>query len=69
MPWLAAGGDRAVLALALVLLVRPDPQQIAELIAAATARPAAGAGRAAGARSCAGPGVRPAMLAASPASA
>ena len=62
MPWLAAGGISLV-ALGLVLLIRPDPQRIAELIAghddAAPAEPVAPLGE-----MLRRPGVRPAMLAA-----
>jgi MFS family permease len=61
VPWLAAGAI-SLIALVLVALVRPDPQRIAELIAASdrTAPPPAPAAplRAILAR----PGVRPAML-------
>jgi MFS family permease len=62
VPWLAAGGISLV-ALGLVLLIRPDPQRIAELIAghddAAPAEPVAPLGE-----MLRRPGVRPAMLAA-----
>ena len=62
VPWLAAGGISLV-ALGLVLLIRPDPQRIAELIAghddAAPAAPVAPLGE-----MLRRPGVRPAMLAA-----
>jgi MFS family permease len=62
VPWLAAGGI-SLLALGLVLLVRPDPKRIAEVIAA-------GQGAREGPRAAplreilVRPGVRPAMLAA-----
>jgi MFS family permease len=63
VPWLAAGG-LSLIALALVLLVRPDPKRIAELLAPADAGggepPAAAPLREIVRR----PGVRPAMLAA-----
>jgi MFS family permease len=62
VPWLAAGGI-SLLALALVLLVRPDPKRIAEVIAAGhgvTEGPPAASLREILVR----PGVRPAMLAA-----
>ena len=62
VPWLAAGGI-SLLALALVLLVRPDPKRIAEVIAAGhggTEGPPAAPLREILVR----PGVRPAMLAA-----
>ena len=62
VPWLAAGGI-SLLALALVLLVRPDPKRIAEVIAAgdgASEGPPAAPLREILVR----PGVRPAMLAA-----
>ena len=63
MPWLAAGGISLV-AVALVLLVRPDPQRIAERLAAG-AQDATPAAPAAPLREILGrPGVRPAMLAA-----
>jgi MFS family permease len=62
VPWLAAGGISLV-ALGLVLLIRPDPKQIAELLAghddSAPAVPAAPMGEI-----LRRPGVRPAMLAA-----
>jgi MFS family permease len=61
VPWLAAGGI-SLCALVLVLLVRPDPQRIAELIAGdhhSTAPPAAPLREI-----IVRPGVRPAMLAA-----
>jgi MFS family permease len=62
VPWLAAGGI-SLLALALVLLVRPDPKRIAEVIAAGhgvTEGPPA----APLSEILVRPGVRPAMLAA-----
>ena len=62
VPWLAAGGI-SLLAFALVLLVRPDPKRIAEVIAAGdgdTEGPPAAPLREILVR----PGVRPAMLAA-----
>jgi MFS family permease len=62
VPWLAAGGI-SVLAMALVLLVRPDPKRIAEVIAAGDGTregPPAAPLREILLR----PGVRPAMLAA-----
>ena len=60
VPWLAAGGI-SLCALVLVLLVRPDPKQIAELIGGtSSARPSAAPLREILVR----PGVRPAMLAA-----
>ena len=62
VPWLAAGGI-SLCALGMVLLVRPDPKRIAELIAGrdgASAGPAAAPLREILVR----PGVRPAMLAA-----
>jgi MFS family permease len=62
VPWLAAGGI-SLLALALVLFVRPDPKRIAEVIAAGhdvTEGPPAAPLREMLVR----PGVRPAMLAA-----
>jgi MFS family permease len=62
VPWLAAGGISLV-ALGLVVLVRPDPKEIAEIISGhdpATPQPAAAPLRAIVTR----PGVRPAMLAA-----
>src|SRR5688572_7685171 len=62
VPWLAAGGI-SLLALGLVLLIRPDPKEIAELIAGhdadAPAQPVAPLGEI-----LRRPGVRPAMLAA-----
>jgi MFS family permease len=62
VPWLAAGGI-SLLALGLVLLIRPDPKRIAELIAGddadAPAPPVAPLGEI-----LRRPGVRPAMLAA-----
>jgi MFS family permease len=62
VPWLAAGGI-SVLAMGLVLLVRPDPKRIAELLAGhddtAPAAPVAPLGE-----MLRRPGVRPAMLAA-----
>ena len=62
VPWLAAGG-LSLIALALVLLVRPDPKRIAQLLAPADAGggdpPAAPLGEI-----LRRPGVRPAMLAA-----
>jgi MFS family permease len=62
VPWLAAGGI-SLLALGLVLLIRPDPKRIAELIAGddpdVPALPAAPL-----AEMLRRPGVRPAMLAA-----
>jgi predicted MFS family arabinose efflux permease len=60
VPWLAAGGI-SLCALVLVLLVRPDPKRIAELIGGDTGR----SGPAAPLREIlVRPGVRPAMLAA-----
>jgi MFS family permease len=62
LPWLAAGG-LSVVAMGLVLLVRPDPKRIAELIAGHD--PDAVQAPAAPLREIlARPGVRPAMLAA-----
>ena len=61
VPWLAAGG-LALVALALVQFVRPDPKRIAELIGARDNVPAAPA--AALSELVRRPGVRPAMLAA-----
>ena len=62
VPWLA-GGAISLLALGLVLLIRPDPKQIAEIIAGhgadAPAPPSAPLGE-----MLRRPGVRPAMLAA-----
>jgi len=62
VPWLAAGGI-SLLALGLVLMIRPDPKRIAELIAGtdvdAPAQPGAPLGEI-----LRRPGVRPAMLAA-----
>jgi predicted MFS family arabinose efflux permease len=62
VPWLAAGGI-SLLALGLVLMIRPDPKRIAELIAGrdatAPAPPVAPLGEI-----LRRPGVRPAMLAA-----
>jgi len=62
VPWLAAGGI-AIVASALVLLVRPDPKRIAELLATdergADAAPAAPLSEI-----LRRPGVRPALLAA-----
>src|SRR5215213_7166418 len=68
VPWLAAGGI-SLLALGLVALVRPDPKQVAEVIAA---RRDSGGGHAAAPAAPAAPlreilarpGVRPALLAA-----
>jgi predicted MFS family arabinose efflux permease len=61
VPWLAGGGISLV-ALALVLLVRPDPKRIAEVIAAGHGD--SGGPPAAPLRDILGrPGVRPAMLA------
>ena len=62
VPWLAAGGI-SVLALGLVLLVRPDPKQIAEAIAAGQGVPE-GPPAAPLREILLRPGVRPAMLAA-----
>jgi len=62
VPWLAAGGI-SLLALALVLLVRPDPKRIAEVIAAGHGAPE-GPPAAPLREILARPGVRPAMLAA-----
>jgi MFS family permease len=61
VPWLAAGGI-ALISLALVLLVRPDPKRIAELLATGErtdAKPAAPLREI-----LARPGVRPALIAA-----
>jgi predicted MFS family arabinose efflux permease len=65
VPWLAAGGISLV-AMGLVALVRPDPKEVAEAIAARAGGPAAGpAAPAAPLREIlARPGVRPALLAA-----
>ena len=64
VPWLAAGGI-SLLALALVLLVRPDPKRIAELIAARDGGDSGPPSPAAPLREIlARPGVRPALLAA-----
>ena len=64
VPWLAAGGI-SLLALALVLLVRPDPKRIAELIAARDAGDSGPPSPAAPLREILRrPGVRPALLAA-----
>ena len=61
VPWLAAGGI-SLCALVLVLMVRPDPKRIAELIAGGDGSPASGP--AAPLREIiVRPGVRPAMLA------
>ena len=62
VPWLAAAGI-ALLALVLVLTVRPDTRTIAEQIQSRRGRAADRGGRRRWARSCAGPGVLPAMLA------
>jgi MFS family permease len=62
VPWLAAGGI-SLIALVLVLLVRPDPREIARIIAGE--QPGGPARPAAPLREIVGrPGVRPAMLAA-----
>jgi MFS family permease len=62
VPWLAAGGI-SLIALALVLLVRPDPRDIARIISGE--QPGRPATPAAPLREIVGrPGVRPAMLAA-----
>jgi MFS family permease len=61
VPWLAAGGI-SLLALALVLLVRPDPKRIAEVIAARHGAPE-GPPAAPLREIIMRPGVRPAMLA------
>jgi MFS family permease len=61
VPWLAAGGI-SLLALALVLLVRPDPKRIAEVIAARHGAPE-GPPAAPLREILVRPGVRPAMLA------
>ena len=62
VPWLAAGGI-SLIALALVLLVRPDPRDIARIISGE--QPGRPAAPAAPLREIVGrPGVRPAMLAA-----
>jgi MFS family permease len=62
VPWLAAGGI-SLLALGLVLLVRPDPKRIAEAIAAGEGAPE-GPPAAPLREILVRPGVRPAMLAA-----
>jgi len=62
VPWLAAGGISLV-AMGLVLLVRPDPKRIAELIAARHGTPE-GPPAAPLRQILVRPGVRPAMLAA-----
>jgi MFS family permease len=62
VPWLAAAAISLV-ALALVLLVRPDPKRIAELIAADAGHPESGPA-APLSQILRRPGVRPAMLAA-----
>ena len=62
VPWLAAGGI-SLLALGLVLLVRPDPKRIAEAIAAGEGAPE-GPPAASLREILVRPGVRPAMLAA-----
>ena len=62
LPWLAAGGI-SLLALALVLLVRPDPKRIAEVIAAGHGA-SEGPPAAPLSEILVRPGVRPAMLAA-----
>jgi MFS family permease len=62
VPWLAAGGI-SLLALALVLLVRPDPKRIAEIIAAGDGAPE-GPPAAPLREILVRPGVRPAVLAA-----